>query len=209
MEVLFVLLPQSGKTGQRTLVDRDHFTKSGESTNFSRSYTGVPFRNLVEIPRMTDERKKEILGTAAVGAFTRQRVEKEVRENGHPLMWGEWKPVQLFSTLYRDFRATEINDFTPGSGAAALAAIYNEIPYQGFCHNPAHLAWLDAHLQQLYVAAVGVGKRVKVDETVKARVTKFLHRAVAAAKDFLPEYALCLGELAEVKGDDHSDEADA
>ena len=61
---------------------RDHYTKSGESTNFCRSYTGVAFRNLYEIPRSTSGMKKEILGRSAVGDFEKTRVQKEVNEKG-------------------------------------------------------------------------------------------------------------------------------
>ena len=99
MEVLFVKLPKS----RRKLVSRGLFNKCGESTNFSRSFTGVPFRNLAEIPRLTPDAKKMILGNAAVGAFDRDRVDKEVLERGHPLFWGEWKPVTFYSTLLQDF----------------------------------------------------------------------------------------------------------
>ena len=77
IETLFVLLPHAIK-GQRKVVARDLYTKSGESTNFSRSYTGVPFRNLAEIPRVTDEGKAQILGAAAVGAFEKDRIRKEI-----------------------------------------------------------------------------------------------------------------------------------
>ena len=41
VETLFLLLPKS--PSQRKVVARDHYTKSGEFTNFSRSYTGVEF----------------------------------------------------------------------------------------------------------------------------------------------------------------------
>ena len=63
----------------------------------------MPFRNLLEIPRLTEEGKKQIMGQAAVGAFTKERVKREVEAKGHPLFWAEWKPVNLFSTLFRDF----------------------------------------------------------------------------------------------------------
>ena len=126
MEVLFVKLPWKSK-GQRKLVARDLFTKSGESTNFSRSYTGVPFRNIGEIPRVTEDAKKNILGPAAVGALGRERVETEVAERGQPLMWGEWKPASLFSTLIRDFQVAKVVDATPCSGAACLASLYSKV----------------------------------------------------------------------------------
>ena len=85
METLFVILPQKNK-GQRHLVARNLFTKSGESTNFSRSYTGVPFRNLAEIPRLQAEAKANILGPSATGTIAKTRVEREVAERGHPLL---------------------------------------------------------------------------------------------------------------------------
>ena len=184
METLFALLPAVAK-GQRKIVARDLFTKSGESTNFSRSYSGVPFRNLVEIPRLTEEGKKQIMGQAAVGAFTKERVKREVEAKGHPLFWAEWKPVNLFSTLFRDFGITHVVDMTPGSGAACLAALYSEIPYTAFCHNEAHMQWLKGLINKVFVALVAQ-KDVTAQDEVVANVKHYLHRAVEAAKQMLP-----------------------
>ena len=72
---------------------------------------------------MTDEVKEGILGGSAVGVFNKQRVQKEVEEKGHPLFWAEWKPIQLWTTLFIEFGATEIVDFTAGTGATAMAAL--------------------------------------------------------------------------------------
>ena len=70
----------------------------------------------------------------------------------------------------------------------------------------AHQEWLDAHLEQLFVAAVGLKKGIKpMDDAVVAKVLKYLNRAVAAAKEFLPEFVPSLGELPEVTGADDSD----
>ena len=102
MEVVFALLDTSHKRNNFCIVNRDSFTKSGEVSNFSRSFTGVPFRNLAEIPRCADDLKANILGDAAVGAFKdeKTRVFREVEAKGHPLFWGEWKPVQLYSCFF-------------------------------------------------------------------------------------------------------------
>ena len=43
LETIFVVLPKRHTGKKRKLVSRDFFAKSGEATNFSRSYTGVPF----------------------------------------------------------------------------------------------------------------------------------------------------------------------
>ena len=76
LETLFVVFSGDRTQTGYSLVDRDLFPKSGESSNFSRSYTGVPFRNLAEIPRLKAECKQRILGPAAVGAFAKERVFK-------------------------------------------------------------------------------------------------------------------------------------
>ena len=186
LETLFVVFSgDRTKTGY-SLVDRDLFTKSGESSDFSRSYTGVPFRNLAEIPRLTAECKQRILGQAAVGAFTNERVFKEVDERGHPLLWAEWKPVALISSLIRDFQVSEVVDFTPGSGAGCLAAIYSNVQYMGIPYNLAHETWLLDLLQRLFVALV-LECDVGADKELIWKTKVHLERAVMAAKLYLPK----------------------
>ena len=146
VETLFVKLPSKRR---QTLVVRDAFNRSGESTNFCRSYSGVPFRTLAEIPRLTTEAKTRILGKSAVGEFIpRGRLRTEVDQNGHPLFWGEWKTVSLFKTILRDFQVAEVVDLTPGSGAACLAALACDVFYIGFAHNDAHCEWLQDIIQR-------------------------------------------------------------
>ena len=185
VEIIFALLPQMEK-GQRKVVARDLFTKCGESTNFSRSYSGVPFRNIAEIPRCTEAQKRDILGMAAVGAFDKQRVMMEVAEQGHPLFWGEWKPVSLFATLCRDFGVTTVVDMTPGSGAASIASLYCKVHYRGFCNNAAHKDWLLGHLRRVFVAIV-MNKDVKADDNLVKNVSKYLRRAAEVARQLLPK----------------------
>ena len=150
VETLFVKLPPKRK---QQLVARDTFNKCGESTNFCRSYSGVPFRNLAEIPRLTIEARIRILGHSAVGEFP-NRVQKDVAQKGHPLLWGEWKPVSLYSAILRDFQVADVVDLTPGSGAACLAALYSDIFYIGICHNEPHRDWLQVIIQRMFEAMV-------------------------------------------------------
>ena len=187
MEVLFVKLPWKSK-GQRKLVARDLFTKSGESTNFSRSYTGVPFRNIAEIPRLTEDAKKSILRPAAVGASDRERVEKEIAQRGHPLLWGEWKPVSLFSTLIRDFMVAKVVDATPCSGAACLASLYSKVPYSCIAFNEKHETWLRDLLQKMFVSMVISNDVVAHADLVKSAST-YLNRSAESAKVMLPKIA--------------------
>ena len=164
METIFVALPSAIK-GQRKVVARTAFTKSGEATNFSRTFTGVPFRNLAELPRVTADVKEGILGRSAVGTFNKQRVQKEVEEKGHPLFWGEWKPIQLWTTLFAVFGATEFADSTAGTGATVIAALHLGVRCRASCHNASHQNWLQTLLQRIFLA-------LTADKKLKAVVTQ-------------------------------------
>ena len=193
VEILFVALPQKSDKCRQHLVPRDMFNKCGESTNFSRSYTGVPFRNLAEIPRLERDAKVQILGASAVGDFIKNRVQKEVAEKGHPLLWTEWKPVKLYSALLRDFQVATVVDMTPGSGAACLAALYSDIFYIGFGHNEAHRDWMKDILQRMFLAMV-VNKDVAADPELVKNVAKYLQRSADAANLMLPKSGLAVGD---------------
>ena len=80
---------------------------------------------------------------------------QEIEARGHPLFWGEWKPVPVYSCFfYREFKKEEILDFTVGSGAAAVAARYSGVPYRGFAHNDAHRQWLMNLFDRIFAAMV-------------------------------------------------------
>ena len=69
--------------------------------------------------------------------------------------WGEYKPVELWSSLFKSMGATDILDWTPGSGAAAAAALHCGIKYEGICTNSPHKKWLDGLLDKaIYAVAV-------------------------------------------------------
>ena len=61
-EIRFVSRP-SAIMGQRKIVSHEVFTKCGESTNYSKSYTVVQNRTLEDIPRFTVDDKAAGLGT--------------------------------------------------------------------------------------------------------------------------------------------------
>jgi hypothetical protein len=204
METLFASFPATYRAGLK-VVARDLFTKSGESTNWSRTYTGVPFRNLAEIPRMVSKTKQGILGQSAVGDFDRGRVQSEVAERGHPLFWGEWKPVALFSAMMRDTGATRCVDLTPGSGAAAIAAISSGVQYVALCHNKAHELWLQNLLERIFLALVQEKQVVGIEKDLLDNVGKYLQRAVSAAKQMLPK-KLAAFEQIEICDDDSGDD---
>ena len=156
---------------------------------------------------MTADVKEGILGRSAVGTFNKQRVQKEVEEKGHPLFWGEWKPIQLWTTLFAEFGATEIADFTAGTGATAVAALYLGVHCRAFCHNAAHQKWLQILLQRIF-SALAVGKQLTapVDEELGRNVGRYLHRAVECARKLLPQDTSAVGERLHCEDDSADDE---
>ena len=190
------------KKGRRKIIPRDTFTKCGESTNYSKTYPGVPGRTLNEIPRLTADNKRGICGPSAVGDFIKKRVQKEIDEKGHPLFWGEWKPVSIFISWVSDFEATEIVDLTPGSGAFAIAAIYSNKPYTGVCFNAAHRSWVEKFLDTIFVGIVASEKTIADDEVVES-VKLYLKHSVEQATMLLPKEPTALVEC--FAGADDSD----
>ena len=201
-EVLFVVFPATTSKTSIHLVHRDLYANSGESTNFSTTYTGVPLRNLGEIPRLTAPAKARILGPEAIGAFKRERIQKEVEEHGHPLLWSEWKPVKLYSSLIREFNVADIFDFSPGSGAGCLAALYANVQYIGVPYNAEHEKWLNNIMESIFIALV-VEDKVRADKELIAKVKNYLSRAVDAAKHMLPKDPSKIGDA--FTGKDDSD----
>ena len=188
-EVLFVSLP-SAPRGQRKIVSRDSYTKCGESTNYSRSYTGVWNRTLEEIPRLTAEDKLAILGESAIGEFSRERVQRDVDSKGHPLFWCEWKPIGLYTAICKDFEVTDVFDLSIGSGAAAIGtALFKQCPYFGVCYNSKHMAWVRRHLHQCYLAMVSDG-RAKVDGEIVKKVKQYFQNSASECRQ--TDYEHCL-----------------
>ena len=74
---------------------------------------------------MDNDSKHAMLGNVPVPALPRDRMQKEVEANGHPMFWAEWKPIALHSAFFRDWNVQEVVDLTPGSGAAAVGALLN------------------------------------------------------------------------------------
>ena len=59
------------------------------------------------------------------------------------------KPAALFERIFQHIGATRVVDFTPGSGACAVAAAGAGIRYDGIAANQDHAAWLDVILDRI------------------------------------------------------------
>ena len=135
-----VLKGQSSKR-KLTLQPRTTYNKCGESSTHEKTYCGVLHRHLSAIPRLSDADLIKILGTkaplSAVGDshHVKDRHLEEIKSRGNPAFWAEFKPTELFLTVFKYVEATDIWDITPGSGAAAAAALHAGIKYEGTCAN--------------------------------------------------------------------------
>ena len=144
---------------------------------------------------MTADVKEGILGRSAVGTFNKQRVQKEVEEKGHPLFWGEWKPIQLWISLFMELGATEIVDFTAGTGATAIAALHLGVHCRAFCHNASHQNWLQGLLQRIFLALTADKKlKAPADEELRSNVERYLRRAAEGARKLLPQESSAVGD---------------
>ena len=107
---------------------RDHFTACGEKTSHEPNYTGVALRSLWRAPKLTRPDKQKLTGVA--GPLWPDEV-FTMFPTGEPLFWLEMKDVLFWVALFKDLSVSHIFDLTPGSGAAAIAAMMLRLKYDG------------------------------------------------------------------------------
>ena len=95
-----------------------------------------------------------------------------------------------------DCHGTEVVDMTPGSGAAAVGAIYQGITYLGICESEAHKDWLQSHLLLTFMALVVDRKvpDVHIDAKVRSDVTMYLSRAIDAVRIYITAKPSAFGD---------------
>ena len=151
-----ISLPTKGK--MRKVVHRSEFNSCGENSSAATTYTGISMRSLSELPRMSYETKESILGAASCASCPKSaRMQKNIQEKGHPFSFQEVKPISFWQTIMSDHEVTHIVDFTPGSGALAVAAS-GAMKYEGIAVNDAHRDWLDSILDKCAMYKAGHNK---------------------------------------------------
>ena len=95
---------------------------------------------------------KALLAAAGAENVKERHLLQEVQRAGNPAFWCEYKPLDVWISLFKNMAATEILDLTPGSGVAAVAALHCGIKYEGCCTNAAHKQWLDGLLDKAIYA---------------------------------------------------------
>ena len=71
---------------------------------------------------MSYDTKASILGAASCAPLRRKRLQKDIDDKGHPFSYHEVKPISFWLNIMEHHKVTHIVDFTPGSGALAIAA---------------------------------------------------------------------------------------
>ena len=184
-----------GAKRRGVILPRTSFNKCGESSTHDATYPGVEHRHLQQIPRLSDADIENILGpkallaAACANTHVKDRHVDEVSKRGNPLFWGEYKPVDLLKEIFIHCDFTEVWDLTPGSGAAASAALSLGIKYEGLCVNEGQQQWLDVLMDKV-VFAVAVESNdaaaaIGASAAHVASIKMFFHGTVKEAKRYL------------------------
>ena len=152
-EVAYFSLPVKGA---RKVVGRSEFNCCGETSSAATTYTGISMRRFSELPRMIHETKTSILGAPACASLQKgpSRLQADIDEKGHPFSYNEVKPISFWQTIMEHHNVTHVIDFTPGSGALAVAAS-GAFQYEGIAGNEAHRDWLDSIVDRCVMYKAG------------------------------------------------------
>ena len=186
-----ISLPTKGK--MRKVVHRSEFNSCGENSSAATTYTGISMRSLSELPRMSYETKESILGAASCASCPKSEVmQKNIQEKGHPFSFQEVKPISFWQTIMSDHEVTHIVDFTPGSGALAVAAS-GAMEYEGIAGNDAHRDWLDSIVDRcvMYKAGheEGYAQQLGGDEGFVEKASKYFGGVMMEARRMLEPVA--------------------
>jgi hypothetical protein len=193
---------------------RQAFNACGEKSSFDLTYSGVQLRSLSELPKLTTEDKKKMMGTEADVPLTYPGEDPSLGADGVPFAWGETKPVGWWAAFFKDMGIDHVFDTTTGSAGAAIGANYANIQYDGICCNPLHKIWCEKLMSQAMFAIIADGGAGAAPEFVK----KILHffgpavdegmRMLKAEKNAKKKEAEEAEEEAEEDEEDAEDESD-
>ena len=145
---------------------RHEFLACGENKTASRSYSGVGWRSLDTLPRISLESKDGVTGITSPAYDA--AIMEETRKKGHPMFWAETLDVEWVVAFLKDTHATRVFDLCAGSGAAACAAAFLNIPYEGIAMNAKHAAWLNKIMARLSLQSYISGKLRRIADTRRA-----------------------------------------
>ncbi|CAK0901483.1 unnamed protein product, partial [Prorocentrum cordatum] len=158
------------------------YTKNNKET----AIFSMPLKGPQKLPRMNYETKTSILGAAscasvdAVNSARLPRLQGGVDSKGHPFSYSEVKPISLWQTIMEHQKVTRIVDFTPGSGALAVAAS-GAMECEGVASNDAHRDWLDSIVDRCAMCKAGHedgrAQQLGGDAEFAKKASKFFRRS--------------------------------
>ena len=187
-EVWFVLLPLQRryfKKRQRTVG-----TACGETSTFHNTYSKIPVRPLSAVPRLSYADKCQIVGK--MDPLTKGRIAQEVEKHGYALCWQDLLTPRTLAGVFADLNIGWVFDLSPGSGTAALAAVLNEIGYEGIAANEKHALWVDSIVSNMTLAVEAEpngagGKSKDASSKLAANIRALFATRVAEARRLLRE----------------------
>ena len=84
--------------------------------------------------------------------------------------------------MFHDFDVGRVFDLSPGSGTVAVAALHNDIGYEGVGVNEAHCEWLENLLDHIAVGFLADDKRKNCSAELCADISKYFATAVLDAR---------------------------
>jgi hypothetical protein len=126
----------------------DNEKANNKGTTYDFNFLCVSFRHIDDIPRMSSSDRRAATG-ATFPTTDPDGTGKVFSLKGEPLFLAESKPIPFWVSFFKAIKAKAIFDMTPGSGAAAIAALLVGIPYDGLCHNQKHKDWLDTIMNKI------------------------------------------------------------
>ena len=158
---------------------RAQYNVCGEESTHDCTYTAVKLRSLGELPKLTAEDKKAMLGTELdiPSTYQDESIVAVAEEQGIPFSWLETKPVAFWTSFFDDMEFDDIFDCTVGSAAAAIGAYYGNKQYDGICCNPLHKKWAGQIMNKAMFAVIADGG-AKADKECIAKVMHFFGPAI-------------------------------
>ncbi|CAE7207401.1 unnamed protein product [Symbiodinium sp. CCMP2592] len=109
------------------LSGQDDFVLDGsDSSTYELTFVGVPMPPLVQLPRICESDKEQILGASKAGM--------------KPRSWS--RPDEFWAALLAATRASVVVDGTPGGGTLASCCLKKGVQYFGFTRTKKHLSWI-------------------------------------------------------------------
>jgi hypothetical protein len=153
-ESLFLALP---KVKRSSLQAKEDGPDGDDKTGHDMSYHDIKMRSLREMPKLSIDSKKKILGGSVPENYQEASDKADAfrRIGGVPLAWHETKSVKFLANVLSDLPDVKyVFDLTPGSGAAAIGAWQNNMQYVGICSNASHKAWIENIMDNCMYAVV-------------------------------------------------------